>query len=236
MLDLVYPRFDLWTEATLDDNSKPGFYISEQSRRSLKIISRPLCRTCGFPLEGDTEDSAACEHCRHLNAVFESNRSVLLLDRLGRKIIHQLKYHEGFYLLPDIAIILGNCESLRARVAGHLLVPVPLHSRKLRERGYNQSLLLAEVFKDVWGDRDTEILELLTRTKDTDSQTLMDRKTRVANVKEAFVFKTGLVVNTDRPVTLVDDVFTTGSTINACAMQLRKAGFSRIAALTLGHG
>ncbi len=236
LLDLIFPRQDLWTEEPLEDLEGKGLYLSSESRRYLQSIREPFCGVCGFPLYGKAIRSDGCEQCHHLDPIFDSNRSVLLLNRLGRRIIHELKYRNGLYMVTDIERIVETCGGLADRVKGHILVPIPLHPRKLRERGFNQSLILAEVFDRVRGDDLTEIRELLVRKRDTDSQTLMDRKTRIENVKRAFELNSHFEGDRAKPVTLIDDVFTTGSTINECAKTLKKAGFNTIRALTFGHG
>ena len=236
LLDLIFPRQDLWTDEPLEYLNGEGRYLSPESHRYLQIIQEPFCGVCGFPLYGKAISSDGCEQCNHLDPIFESNRSVLLLNRLGRRIIHELKYRDGLYMVTDIERIVETCVGLADRVKGHILVPIPLHSRKLRERGFNQSLILAEVFDRVHGDELTEIRELLVRKRDTDSQTLMDRKTRTENVKRAFELSAHVEGDRAKPVMLIDDVFTTGSTINECSKTLKMAGFSKIRALTFGHG
>lgn len=239
LLDLLFPRQDLWTHEPMLDSVTGGKYLSATSIRYLRFIHAPVCDTCGFPLYGVTDGSDACQQCRHLaSPAFESNRSMLLLNRLGRRIVHELKYHEGLYLLEDLAFLARNHASwdLSERVRGHQLVPVPLHALKLRERGYNQSLLLANVFAQNLGDSNTCVIDALIRTRATDSQTLMDRRTRMRNVRSAFAMRSDVCLDPNRPVTLVDDVFTTGSTIHACALTLRKAGVKTVRSLTLGHG
>jgi len=235
-LDLVFPRQDLRNEEPLEFQHGAGRYLSPQSRQYLYVIRPPCCGVCGFPLYGKTEGSTGCQKCQHLKPVFESNRSVLLLNRLGRRMVHDLKYHQGFHLLPDMEGIVREAEGLRDRVEGRILVPIPLHPRKLRERGFNQSEELARVFKKTLGDSSTCILPLLIRKTDTASQTMMDRKTRIANVQHAFALNPKLSLPSSQPITLVDDVFTTGSTINACAKLLKQRGFNSVCSLTFGHG
>jgi ComF family protein len=116
-----------------------------------------------------------------------------------------------------------------------VLVPVPLHPRKLRERGYNQSRLLAEcATAAVHGD--AQIAEVLRRVLDTASQTYFDRESRHQNLKNAFALAPGVVINPAQRYLIVDDVFTTGSTLNACAAVLRRAGCLNLDVLTFGHG
>jgi len=115
------------------------------------------------------------------------------------------------------------------------LVPVPLHARKLRERGYNQAELLARAFARAAGGS-TRVELLLQRTRDTPSQTAFDRETRRANLKNAFAPAPRARITPDQPYLLVDDVFTTGSTLNACARALRAAGCLNLRVVTFGHG
>jgi len=112
-------------------------------------------------------------------------------------------------------------------------VPVPLHARKARERGFNQSLLLAQALARVGGGR---VEEVLRRDVDTRSQTEFDRKTRQANLKNAFALVPGARLTPDQKYVLVDDVFTTGSTLNSCARILRRAGALNLDVVTFAHG
>ena len=236
-LDLVFPRNDLFFNHGLDYKADGGLYLGEDSRRYLRLIHEPFCGTCGFPLFGRARQDGECQKCIHLEPHFEANRSVIQLNRLGKRIVHELKYHQGQYLSADIRSIIAESRHIEAWIKGSILVPIPLHSRKFRERGYNQSLLLAEAFAAVWGDSDTEICQLLRRSVDTATQTLMDRNTRMKNVRGAFTLNPACDRRGDpRPVTIVDDVFTTGSTINECARILKRSGYRVIRSLTFGHG
>ena len=120
-------------------------------------------------------------------------------------------------------------------VRGAVLVPVPLHPRKERERGYNQSRLLADCLVPLGGGA-THVEELLRRVIDTETQTAFDRRTRHENLKNAFALRPGAAINRALRYILVDDVFTTGSTLNACAAVLRRAGALNLDVVTLGHG
>jgi ComF family protein len=124
----------------------------------------------------------------------------------------------------------GLSEDLR----GVVLVPVPLHPRKLRERGYNQSRWIAEAVAG-WVPQ-TRVVELLVRVRDTATQTRLDRRSRAENLKNAFAMAPGAGLYRPFNCVLVDDVFTTGSTLNACAEVLQAGGFTGIEVLTLGHG
>jgi ComF family protein len=149
--------------------------------------------------------------------------------------VHALKYRQGLHVLEDIAAVVAAVPGCADHLRGAVLVPVPLHPRKLRERTYNQSLLLAETFARVTGTA-AGVALLLRRTVDTDSQTHYDRKARQQNLKNAFALVRGAAINAADRYVLIDDVFTTGSTLNACAKVLRRAGGVNVDVLTFGHG
>ena len=122
-----------------------------------------------------------------------------------------------------------------ALARGAVLVPVPLHPRKARERGFNQSALLAAALAQAAG-AGARVGELLRRAADTATQTAFDRKTRQANLKNAFALARGAALIAGQKYVLVDDVFTTGSTLNGCARTLRRAGALNLDVVTFAHG
>jgi ComF family protein len=149
--------------------------------------------------------------------------------------VHALKYHGGLHVLEDVAAIMRRTAGYADYVRGAVLVPVPLHPRKLRERRYNQSRLLAECCVQAADDQ-AEVRELLLRVTDTPTQTHFDRETRRENLKNAFALAPRATINPAERYILVDDVFTTGSTLNSCATVLRRGGAVRLDILTFGHG
>jgi ComF family protein len=138
-------------------------------------------------------------------------------------------------VLEDMAVLIRETPGLPDYVRGAVLVPVPLHPRKERERQYNQSRLLAQLFAAAGGPG-TRVAEPLRRIVDTPTQTALDRKTRQANLKNAFALRKGAGINPADRYVLIDDVFTTGSTLNACALVLRRAGGVNLDVVTFGHG
>ncbi|EIP96955.1 putative amidophosphoribosyltransferase [Opitutaceae bacterium TAV1] len=200
----------------------------------------PHCPACGFPYSGeaDPENPPLCEHCEGLDPAWTTARTTVLLAGPARALVHELKYHRGQHVLPDIeAIVRGHgyvCDFLR----GAVLVPVPLHPRKERERGFNQSALLAGCFARATGGEatGTRVAPLLRRVLDTQTQTTLSRAARRANLKNAFALAGGPSINPDQHYILIDDVFTTGSTLNACARVLRRAGVVNLDVVTFGHG
>jgi len=152
-----------------------------------------------------------------------------------RALVIELKYHRGLHVLADMAEIFRRSPRLLENVRDAVLVPVPLHPRKARERGYNQSMLIATELANVAGG-ETRVEPLLRRVIDTETQTAFDRRTRIANLKNAFALAPGASIIPALHYILVDDVFTTGSTLNSCARALRRAGALNLDVATLGHG
>jgi ComF family protein len=152
-----------------------------------------------------------------------------------RALVIELKYHRGLHVLTDMEEIFRRAPHVLEFVRGAVLVPVPLHARKQRERGYNQAALLAEALAQAAGDG-VRVEPLLRRVADTATQTAFDRRTRRANLKNAFALARGATLNPQQHYILVDDVFTTGSTLNSCARTLRRAGALKLDVVTLGHG
>jgi ComF family protein len=134
-----------------------------------------------------------------------------------------------------MAVLIRETPGIPDYVRGAVLVPVPLHPRKEREREYNQSRLLAQLFAAAGGPG-TRVQEPLRRVLDTPTQTALDRRTRQGNLKNAFALRKGAAITTNERYVLIDDVFTTGSTLNACARVLRRAGGVNLDVVTFGHG
>ncbi len=232
-LDLLYPRDCLVTGEPVEDDS-PCRYLSHRGIKDVFLVKEPCCPTCGFPFFGELLASRVCPHCRELEPAFRHGRTLMLARDAGRTIVHELKYHQGRYLLPDIRALLRGETVFCEYLAHTVLVPVPLHARRLRERGFNQSLLLAKAFAaEANGAR---VEELLQRVRDTQTQTRLNRKQREENMRGAFAMKNGKVAEPQKRYVLVDDVFTTGATLNACARALRRGGAERIDVATLAHG
>lgn len=200
----------------------------------LLLIDEPKCLTCGFPFFGDSESRTHCMHCEHLQPAFGQGWSVALFRGPLRGLVYALKYEGGLWALRDIRELVRSAPGLPEFVGEAALVPVPLHPRKQRERGYNQSELIARELLAVLPQCRVEAL--LVRSLDTVSQTRFDRKQRIRNLKNAFSLRQKRAIDPAQRYIIVDDVFTTGSTVNACAAALRRAGARSIDVLTLGHG
>ena len=199
------------------------------------MVKPPHCSTCGHPYFGETEINRRCLHCEELEPEFSEGKTAILLKGPGRSIVHALKYHHALHVEQDIVEIMISTPGYTEYLENAVLVPVPLHPRKMRERRYNQSQVLAECAVKAVAGR-ARIENLLRRVVDTESQTHYDRRARQKNLKNAFALAPGAAINPAQRYLLVDDVFTTGSTLNACATILCRAGVLTLDAITFGHG
>jgi ComF family protein len=210
-------------------------HLCERCAVQLEFVRPPHCTTCGHPFYGVVEGERMCVKCEGLEPAFRHGRTAVLFKGPARSLVIELKYHRGLHVLADMTEIFRRATELVAGVRGGILVPVPLHGRKSRDRGYNQAALLAHALAKAAGAR-TRVEPLLQRVVDTTTQTAFDRRTRMANLKNAFALARGAYLNPALHYILVDDVFTTGSTLNSCARALRQAGALSLDVVTFGHG
>lgn len=204
--------------------------LCESCWQRLPRHGSPRC-SCGVPLA--PRAPGQCGRCRRGLSPFEAGASLGPYEGVLRTLLHELKYHGRRKVAARLAeALLTSPGVVRVVEPGVVLVPVPLHPRRWRERGYNQSELLAQELARRTG------LEVaapaLVRRKDTAPQTGLGAAGRRANVAGAFaVRKRARIVG--RTVVLVDDVFTTGATARACAHALRAAGVRSVRLLTAAH-
>jgi competence protein ComFC len=231
-LDVFFPVSCVHCGGAVEDAGYP--HLCRSCARELFLARPPACTTCGFPFMGVLAGPQICPHCLDLDPVFDRGKTLFLAKGPGRSLIHELKYKSGSYAFEDVSQILRLSPHYIEYLKGGTLVPVPLHPAKQRERGYNQSERIARFLAREVGD--CQVACLLRRVKYTETQTRLNRETREKNVKNAFALSAGAAVDPSTKFILVDDVFTTGSTLNACAAVLRKAGARQLKVATLGHG
>ncbi len=213
----------------------PFRHLCPRCARLLAFVRPPCCPTCGHPFAGAVAEQGICPHCAPLTPAFGSGRVAVLFRGPARALLLELKYHRGRHVLGDLEEIFRRSPPLLAHVRGAVLVPVPLHPRKHRERGYNQSALLAASLSRAAGGR-VRVEPLLRRTRDTPTQTVFDRPARAENLRHAFALAPRARPDPDQRYVIVDDVFTTGATLNGCARVLRRSGCRNLDVAAFGHG
>lgn len=204
-----------------------GSLFCDGCQQKVELVLPPLCPLCGYP----SSDNQPCRRCQQSPLAVDGIRSVAFFEGPLRRAVHALKY-QG---LRASAVPLGRLMRAhwqRDPLPADAIVPVPLHRRRLRERGYNQAALLARAFASEIGLPVYE--NWLVRTKATASQVELDAVERKKNVGGAFQCPNCDVVS-GRQVLLIDDVCTTGATLEACSLTLRQAGAKSVWAFTLGR-
>jgi len=151
-----------------------------------------------------------------------------------RGLVHALKYRAGSFVLRDIVDIALMATGIEEFLNESILVPVPLHPIRQWKRTFNQCELIAEELAERVSS--CKVRSLLRRIRWTGSQTRLSRDERCRNMQDAFDLKRGISLNPDSRYVVVDDVFTTGSTLNACCSVLRRFGATNLDILALGHG
>ena len=199
---------------------------------NLDFITPPLCPCCGVPLPAAGSPYLICARCletkdRHLDFA----RSRVVYNSGAMRLIFAFKYHDRTELAPLMAKFIRGIPGLD--LGGLALVTgVPLHRSRLRERKYNQSMMLAREFADLAGLRCCP--DIVVRSRATPPQTELDYRRRQQNVKGAFRVPHPDAVK-GQGVLLIDDVITTGAKLEECARALKKAGAAKVAALTFAR-
>ena len=185
------------------------------------------CLTCGFPLEEDTKD---CPGCKSAGFAFQQARSWGFYERELRLAILALKNRENPILAASLASGLKGVFS-QQEWDPDFVVPIPLAATRQAERGFNQAELLASAFAGIVGL--PVLLGALQRTRHTLSQVGLNPRDRRENLQDAFRAETNLV--NKKNFLLLDDVLTTGATMDSAAHALKQAGANRVYALTLAR-
>jgi competence protein ComFC len=205
-------------------------YLCESCRTKAPRIIPPFCAKCSEPFSGAITQAFRCANCEHRILHFDSAVAAYRSRGLVRKLVHEFKYRHQRHLRHPIAgWLYETMNDSRLRDGDFdLIVPVPLHPTRERERGFNQATLLAELLSN----RITVPLRsALERIRYTTTQTAYDRTERMENLRDAFRLRKKGDVRELR-VLLIDDVLTTGSTLSECARILKEAGAISVHAAT----
>jgi competence protein ComFC len=209
-------------------------YVGLRCWSRVRFVKPPFCARCGLPFAGDLTMPFECTNCRDLELYFSSARSAVIAGGVVRETIHRYKYHRQLWFENFLAgLLLREAVPVLRQENPDLIVPVPLHPLKQREREFNQAerlgAHLAAALKLPLN------IGLLQRIAPTATQTRLTRAERAANMRGAFAIRRGTRLDGER-VVLVDDVFTTGATTSACAETLLAAGAGAVCVWTVARG
>jgi ComF family protein len=205
-------------------------YLCVECQGKISRIVPPFCATCSEPFSGAITETFSCANCAHRKIYFESAVAAYRSRGIVRRVVHDFKYGDQYHLRHLVGEWLSAAlddDRLHERPFD-VVVPVPLHSARQRERGFNQAEVLARMVSQ---QRGVPTRALLERTRYTTTQTAFDRSERMENLRNAFRLRKNTNVRQLR-VLLIDDVLTTGATLSECARVLKKAGASVVYAAT----
>jgi ComF family protein len=197
----------------------------------LPILPSPRCDRCGHPMNGPQ-----CRWCALLPPYVRAARSVCWASGgVGLGVVHALKYREWHAVAPELGLRMSRLSwPLDVAQERRALIPVPLSAKRRRERGYNQSELLARVLSRSWNV--PVMTDLIERVRHTETQTRLTPGERLHNVSGAFRARpSARNVLRGAHVVLVDDVVTTAATLNACAAALCDGGARIVSFVTFGR-
>jgi competence protein ComFC len=220
--------------ASCGADTQRGVHVCADCTVRARPIERPFCQRCSEPFEGEIEGDFQCANCGGRELHFDCAVAPYLSRGIVREFIHRFKYDHERFLRRPLGDWLADALS-DARLQNppfDAIVPVPLHPARLRERGFNQAALLAELLAERAA---VPVFECLQRTRYTTTQTRLDRHERMENLRNAFRVRQSASVQS-RHLLIVDDVFTTGSTVDECARVLRRAGAASVRVATVARG
>ncbi|HEY1489516.1 MAG TPA: ComF family protein [Verrucomicrobiae bacterium] len=213
--------------------AKEGF-VGAKCWSHVRFIRPPFCERCGLPFVGDITTSFECTNCREMELHFSYARSASVAKTAVLEAIHRFKYQRALWFENFLAdLLVREAAPVLRKQNWNFIAPVPLHPLKQREREFNQAEILARRLSEA-----TEIpsnTKVLQRVSPTMTQTRLTREQRAKNMRGAFAVRNGVKLGGER-VVLVDDVFTTGATTNACAQTLRAAGAGEVCVWTVARG
>jgi competence protein ComFC len=226
LASLFYPAACVVCAANVERSE----YLCAHCQRAAPRIVAPFCAKCSEPFPGAITQTFSCANCEHRLLHFECAVAAYRSRGLVRKLVHEFKYARQRHLRYPVAGWLRETLGDPRLHGRHfdVIVPVPLHPARERERGFNQAMLLAELLAPAVT---APLRPVLERTRYTTTQTAYDRAERMENLHGAFRLRKNQDVR-DLRVLLIDDVLTTGSTLSECARVLRAAGAVSVHAAT----
>jgi ComF family protein len=229
--DLLYPRS---CEVCGKNRPEALSYLCWECHADIMPVQPPYCSLCGDPVSGRIDYSYICHFCSSTKPDFSLARSAVHYEGPVAEMLKALKYRGAIWLVPDLASLLYSL------VIQHLDVDkidaitfVPLYHSRCREREYNQAALLARQLARITGR--PYMNRILIRHRKTPTQTNLTAAQRISNVKGSFKYRNKSWLE-GRRILLVDDVMTTGATVNECAKTLKKGGVQCVYVVAVARG
>lgn len=223
LIDLIYPKRCY----VCGSDSKES--ICSTCVSSFYFIDSPVCQKCGKPTTIEVDE---CRECRDKSIHFSTARSTAFYEGNLREAIHKFKYDNGKSLGDVFAKLSYKILKEEKKFFNiDMVTYVPLGRKKELERGYNQSKLIAESISSLISK---PCVSILVRVRETEDQNKLDMEKRHTNVKNVFLVSKKINIKRKR-ILLIDDVYTTGATVNECSKMLKAAGAEEVRVLTIAR-
>jgi len=231
-VNLVYPIscFSCGIKLNLENNMP----ICMECFQKIKWNAPPYCIRCGKSMSEQRQYRSICAECKSSNFYFVRIWSCCIYEGIIKDAILRFKYSENLYLVPFFKEVMAKfIKNNIDKDIADVIIPVPLFSSRLREKGFNQSKILADIVKEILNK--PILLNALKKVKSTKPQQELNRQERLSNLSGAFsVFNSKEIKN--KNILLIDDVLTTGATLNECARVLKEVLCKEVFALTVARG
>lgn len=226
LLNLLFPNKCIICDSYSSQNK-----ICGECWGNCSFITKPYCALCSYPFEYDNDENSICGHCIANKPKYDKAISVFKYDKYSKEIIHKFKYNDQLHILDYFIGLMLNMGK-EVIYQSDVIIPVPMHKYKLLKRGYNQSALLAMKLSSKLKIK--YLPQALIKTDNTIPQAELKKDDRIKNVKNSFKVNPKFQESLKgKSILLVDDVITTGATIDECCRTLRKAAPKNIFVLSI---
>ena len=231
LAELLFPSLCLSCGQILPERG--GYPFCSDCYSGIRFITAPLCPVCGIPYAAEESPDHTCGDCLLNKRNVGAARSLGVYKSVLLDAIHAFKYGGNLTLGERLGRLMAEHDYPSFRIRDYsLILPVPLHPRRLRQRGFNQAVILA---REISRRHDVAMdFRTLRRIVDTESQAGLKKEERRSNIMKAFSIADPERIR-GQNILLVDDVYTTGSTLGECAKTLLKGGAEAVGALTLAR-
>lgn len=231
LLDILFPPLCHGCKTFIPDAGE--LHLCPDCLAQSPLISSPHCTVCGLPFLTEGGIDHRCGGCGDDPPAFAAARAAVLFAGPVRELIHRFKYGKKVQHSRPLALLAARqLGEFAAANAADLIIPVPLHVKRLRQRGFNQAVLLGEILAKKW--RLPLSRKNLSRIRWTEPQINLTAAERKQNVRGAFALKDAAAIR-ERRIILLDDVYTTGSTVAECARTLKKGGAEAVFVVTVAR-
>lgn len=228
--DIVFPAYCLSCNTKLDIYEK---FLCTSCSELIVPISGKTCSKCSKQLPEYSGKTKVCEDCRQIKWHFKKCEAITYYDKIIKKILHEVKFKKRPKYLNIFDKLLSNSvKNLLINVKPDIVVPVPSDKKTLRERTFNQATVISRKVSKISGIKLEE--KILKKPQHIYRQSHLNRKERQKNIENAYSLHAQADVK-DRHILLVDDIYTTGATLNACSRELKRAGAKKITCLTIAR-